>query len=125
MRGNHVKVMGLGAKTGKMAIADDENLSDKMKSIIEDDERIIINNAKIASDLITEVYADFNREFTKKYAPLVGTGDCLIDGDEFRQALKNWKARQSAEKQEELHLCDEMLLRIMDCTKKGVAVSKK
>ena len=44
-----------------MAIADDENLSDKMKSIIEDDERIIINNAKIASDLITEVYADFNR----------------------------------------------------------------
>ena len=120
-----VKVMGLGAKTGKMAIADDENLSDKMKSIIEDDERIIINNAKIASDLITEVYADFNREFTKKYAPLVGTGDCLIDGDEFRQALKNWKARQSAEKQEELHLCDEMLLKIMDCTKKGIAVSKK
>ena len=120
-----VKVMGMGAKTGKMAIGDNENLSDKMKSIIEDDERVIINNAKIASDLITEVYADFNREFTKKYAPLVGTGDCLIDGDEFRQALKNWKARQSTEKQEELRLCDEMLLRIMDCTKKGIAVSKK
>ena len=120
-----VKVMGLGAKTGKMSIDDSENLSDKMKSIIEDDERVIINNAKIASDLITEVYADFNKEFTGKYAPLVGTGECLIDGDEFRQELNDWKSRQSAKKQKELKLCDEMLLKIMDCTKKGVAVRKK
>ncbi len=120
-----VKVMGLGAKTGKMAIDYGENLSDKMKSIIEDDERVIINNAKIASDLITEVYEDFNKEFTKKYAMLVGTGECLIDGNDFRKELNNWKSSQTPEKQEELKLCDELLLKIIECTKKGLEVKKK
>lgn len=120
-----VRVMGAGAKTGKMTTESDENLSDKMKTMIEDDERVIINNAKIVSDLITEVYADFNKQFTDKYSPLVGTGSCLIDGDEFRKSLNDWKARQPKEKQEEFALCDDMILRIIDCTKKGVAVTKK
>lgn len=120
-----VRVMGAGAKTGKMATDINENLSDKMKTMIEDDERVIINNAKIASDLITEVYADFNKQFTDKYSPLVGTGSCLIDGDDFRYSLNEWKAKQPKDKQEEFKLCDDMILRIIDCTKKGVAVSKK
>lgn len=120
-----VRVMGVGSKTGKMATEREENLSDKMKSIIEDDERVIINNARIVSDLITEVYADYNRQFTDKYSPLVGTGDCLIDGDDFRKSLNEWKAKQPKEKQEEFKLCDDMILRIIDCTKKGIAVSKK
>ena len=120
-----VKVMGLGAKTGKMAISDEDDLSDKMKSIIEDDERVIINNAKIVSDLITEIYGDFNKEFTEKYSSYVGTGDCLLDGDKFRNMLQAWKKAQSKEKQEELELCDKTILRIIDCTKKGVAVRKE
>ena len=73
-----VKVMGLGAKTGKMSISDDDVLSDTMLKRIEDDERVIMNNAKITSDLITEMYSGFNEWFTQKYSPLVGTGDCIM-----------------------------------------------
>lgn len=120
-----VKVMGLGAKTGKMSIGKADNLSDKMKEMIEDDERVIINNGKIVSDLITEIYADFNKEFTEKYASRVGTGECIVNGDDFRKALKDWKSRQTPEKQHELELCDNMILKIIDCTKKGVAVGKE
>ncbi len=119
-----VKVMGLGAKTGKMAIGKDENLSDNMKKIIEDDERVIINNAQITSDMITEKYADFNRWFTEKYSSLVGSGECLVDGNEFRNALKKWKAEQTPEKQKELELCDQTIVQIMEATKKGIAVRK-
>lgn len=120
-----VKVMGLGKQTGKMTINPYDDLSDSLKTKIENDERVIINNAKIASDLITEIYADFNKEFTKKYSKLVGTGECIINGDDFRQMLNDWKARQTPEKQHELELCDDMLLKIMDCTKKGLAVRKE
>jgi len=116
--------MGMGAKTGKMAIFDDENLSDKTREMLENDERVILNNAKITSDLITEIYADFNREFTEKYASRVGTGECIINGDDFRQSLNEWKARQSAEKQKEFELCDKTILQIIDATKRGVAVIK-
>ena len=120
-----VKVMGLGANTGKMAIDDNENLSEKMKEKIENDESVIINNAKIVSDLITEIYADFNREFTQEYAHLVGTGNCMVNGSDFRKSLQEWKAKQSPEKQQELKLCDETILKIIDCTKKGLPVQKE
>jgi len=119
-----VKVMGMGAKTGKMTIFNNDDLSDNMKQLIEDDERVIINNAKITSELITEIYEDFNKEFTEKYAPLVGTGECIIDGDEFRKALNQWKAKQSPEKQKEIKECDEVILEIIEATKRGVAVQK-
>ena len=120
-----VKTMGLGAKTGKMTILEDDNLSERTKQMIEDDERVIIHNGKIVSDLITEIYADFNKEFTKKYSDRVGTGECIINGDDFRKELNNWKARQTPEKQQELEACDDVILEIIDCTKKGVAVQKK
>ena len=119
-----VKVMGLGAKTGKMAISASDNFSEDMKKMIEDDERVIINNAKVTSDLITETYADFNRWFTQKYSPLVGTGDCIIDGDEFRGALNQWKKSLPPEKQQKLADCDESIVKIMEATKKGIAVRK-
>ena len=120
-----VKVMGLGAKTGKMSIRESDDLSDKMKEMVEDDERVIINNGKIVSDLITEIYSDFNREFTEKYANRVGTGECIINGDDFRKALEDWKSCQTPKKQHELELCDDMILKIIDCTKKGIAVRKE
>ena len=75
--------------------------------------------------MITEVYSDFNKWFTAKYAPLVGTGDCLFDGDEFRKALKEWRNSQSPEKQRELDLCDQTIVRIMEATKKGIAIRKQ
>ena len=120
-----VKVMGLGAKTGKMSIGDDDVLSDAMLKRIEDDERVIMNNAKITSDLITEMYSDFNKWFTQKYSPLVGTGDCIMDGDTFRKALKQWRAEQPLEKQRMLQACDETIVEIMEATKRGIAVRKK
>lgn len=120
-----VKVMGLGTKTGKMSIGDDDVLSDAMLKRIEDDERVIMNNAKITSDLITEMYSDFNKWFTQKYSPLVGTGDCIMDGDTFRKALKQWRAEQPLEKQRMLQACDETIVEIMEATKRGIAVRKK
>ena len=120
-----VKVMGLGAKTGKMSIDDEDILSDAMLKRIEDDERVIMNNAKITSDLITEMYSGFNEWFTQKYSPLVGTGDCIMDGDTFRKALKQWRAEQPLEKREMLQACDETIVKIMEATKRGIAVRKK
>ena len=120
-----VNIMGMGAKTGKMAVHDLDSVSDSMKQRLEDDQRVILNNAKITSDLITEVYEDFNKEFTQKYASLVGTGDCMVDGDEFRKALNEWKNKQSPEKQKEFKECDEVILEIIEATKKGIAVEKR
>ena len=120
-----VKKMGLGANVGKMNVGANDSLSDNMKQMVENDQRVIINNAKITSELITEMYADFNDWFTNKYSPLVGTGECLVDGDEFRKALMNWISEQSPAKQKELELCDETILKIIDATKRGIAVQKK
>lgn len=119
-----VKSFGMGANTGKMVIEENEELSENLKSLIEKDERVIINNAKIVSDLITEVYSDFNKEFTAKYAPLVGTGECILDGDDFRKTLNEWKSQQTPEKQKELKLCDEVIRKVIEATKKGIAVKK-
>lgn len=120
-----VRVMGMGAKTGKMTIFDDENPSDKTKQMLEDDERVILHNAKIVSDLITEIYADFNKKFVNEYSSKVGTGECLVDGDEFRFELNKWKSEQTPEKQRELALCDQTIVEIMEATKRGVEVQKK
>ena len=89
------------------------------KAAMDADITIILKNASTASDFITENYADFNQKFTEKYANLVGTGDCLIDGEIFRKELAAWKAAQPPEKQEELQLVDNILWDIMDKTKKG------
>lgn len=115
-----VKTMGQGARTGKMSLDGNNNISPKLRSLTEDDMQVILRNALTVSDLITDAYADFNREFTQKYSHLVGTGDCLIDGDVFRKELKDWKARQTPEKQEELKNCDELILDTIKKTKKGI-----
>ena len=119
-----IKKMGQGARTGKQAVSD-KDISPNMRTFIEYDRRVILTNALIISDLITEVYADFNREFTQKYADLAGTGECLVDGDVFREELKEWKSRQSAEKQEEIQIMEEIILDIIDKTKKGIIYNSK
>lgn len=120
-----VKSLGMGANTGKMVINKNEVLSDDLRSLVEKDERVIIHNAKIVSDLITEIYSDFNKKFTEKYSPLVGTGECLIEGADFKAELNKWKAEQTPEKQRELKLCDETIMKIIEATKKGIAVQKE
>lgn len=119
-----VRVMGMGPTVGTGNVQDYAVVSDKMKEMIENDERLLINNARATSDMITSVYADFNRWFTEKYSPLVGTGECMIDGDEFRAALAKWRSEQTPEKQAELDKCDEAIFKIMDATKKGIMVRR-
>ena len=112
--------MGLGKHTGKIHIdPSDQQISPTRKAALEADMQVILRNAVNASNLITDIYADFNKQFTKKYADRVGTGNCLIDGDIFRKELAEWKAAQTPEKQEELALLDNILWDIMDKTKKG------
>lgn len=112
--------MGLGKHTGKIHIdPSDQQISPMRKAALEADMQVILRNAVNASNLITDIYADFNKQFTKKYADRVGTGNCLIDGDIFRKELAEWKAAQTPEKQEELALLDNILWDIMDKTKKG------
>lgn len=115
-----VKVMGQGAKTGKMSLYNKKDISPQLRNITEYDMQVILNNALEVSDLITETYAGFNKEFTKKYSHLVGTGDCLIDGDVFRKELNDWKARQPKNVQDDLNTCDRMILDTIKSTKKGI-----
>lgn len=114
-----VKVMGQGARTGKIALQNARDISPRMRNLVEQDMQTILTNALTVSDLITDAYADFNREFTRKYSHLVGTGNCLVDGETFRKELQAWKARQTPQKQEELKNCDELILATIKSTKKG------
>lgn len=121
-----VQIMGQGINTGKISLLNvhgDENFSrnitPELRARVEKDVNVITRNALVASDQIIETYSDFINEFADKYAHLVGTGDCLIDGDVFRQELADWKAKQSPEKLEELELLDEMILEIIKYSKKG------
>ena len=119
-----VKIMGLGKNVGKMSIDDNEDISNELRNLIEQDERIILNNAKVASDIITDTYEGFNKDFVKKYAHLVGTGDCLIIGDEFRTMLNEWKKNCSDEDKKKIEICDKALLDIIEYTKQGIKVRK-
>ena len=126
MAENMVTAMGMGYNTGKISIVNmygeedfQRNITPKLRGKIEKDVEIITKNALLASDMIVENYADFINKFADKYAKNVGTGDCLIDGDQFRKELAEWKAEQAPEKLAELNTLDDILLDIIDSSKKG------
>ena len=85
----------------------------------------MLKNAQVVSDAITEIYADFNREFTKKYAPIVNTGESIIHKEEFVEMFNDWKSRQSAEKQKEFEELDKAILEVIAATKRGTVCYKK
>ena len=121
-----VTAMGMGYNTGKISLANmyeeedfERNITPRLRSKIEKDVEVITKNALLASDMIVEHYEGFINKFADKYASKVGTGECLIDGDQFRKELAEWKAQQSPEKQAELELLDNLLLDIIKDTKKG------
>ena len=121
-----VTAMGMGHNTGKISIVNmygeedfQRNITPRLCNKIEKDVEVITKNALLASDTIVETYADFINEFSNKYSDKVGTGDCLIDGDQFRKELAEWKAKQTPEKRAELDTLDNILLDIIDSTKKG------
>ena len=126
MAENMVTAMGQGHYTGKISIANmygeedfTRNITNQLKEKIDADVTVLTKNALTVSDSIVETYSDFIDEFAQKYAHLVGTGDCLIDGDIFRQELAEWKAKQSPEKLKELDTLEEIILEAISASKKG------
>ncbi len=69
--------------------------------------------------LILPLKESLKSAFLIEYSHLVGTGDCLIDGDIFREEFANWKSKQSNTKLQELETLDNMILDAIKATKNG------
>ncbi len=113
-----IEYFGFGANTGKISNVV-QIASAKFNEAVFKDLDIILKNAQMASDLITETYKEFNEWFTNKYAKLIGSDNCMIDGDDFRKALKNWKTSQTPDKKEEISIMEDMILDIIKAAKNG------
>lgn len=113
-----VEHFGFGYNTGKISAAGGIKSSEFTDNVYKDVD-VLLTNAKIASDLITEGYKKFNEWFTNKYSKLIGTDECMIDGDDFRKMLLNWKKSQSADVKENLKIMEDMLLDIIKASKNG------
>ena len=48
----------------------------------------------------------------------------MIDGDDFRAALALWKSSQSQDKKEEFNILSDMVMDIIQATKKGKIYGK-
>lgn len=118
-----VEIMGLGPKTGKFSIERNAfgvaDVSDRIKNNIYDDMETMLKNANLISDIIVQTYSSFIQEFTDKYSPKVGSGECIIPSDEFEKMLDDWKERQTPDKIRELNILDKEILSIIEKTKKG------
>lgn len=118
-------IMGQGKHFGKKSVNGMWVMSEKDKDNINKDIDVMLKNAQLVSDAITEVYEDFNKEFVKKYASRVGTGECIIQREEFLKMLNEWRAKQSPEKQKEFELLDKTILDVIAATKRGVKCLKE
>ena len=117
-------LMGQGKHFGKKSLNGMWVISEKDKDNMNKDIDTMLTNARLVSDAITEVYADFNKEFVKKYSSKVGTGECIIQREEFVKMLNDWRAKQSVEKQKEFELLDKTILEVITATKRGVKCHK-
>lgn len=116
-----VGIMGQGHGFGKKSLAGMYfKPSEKSLEVLEHDRDVMLDNARLVSDLITKVGSNFNKEFTEKYAKFVGTGECLVHGDTFREEIANWISRQSKEKLAEMEEVDKTILNIIESTKNGI-----
>lgn len=113
-----IEYFGLGFKTGKISNAVGLKSAKFYESVFED-MNTILTNAQIASDMITECYKGFNEWFTKKYSKMIGTDDCMVDGDDFRAALKSWRSRLSKDKREEIEIMEEIIMDLISSSKNG------
>lgn len=118
-----IEYFGFGYNTGKISNAT-QIASGKYNESVFKDMEVILTNAQIASDLISECYRGFNEWFTNKYSKLIGTDDCMIDGDTFRKALFNWKKAITKSQKEEIEIMDDMILDIIKSTKNGKIYSQ-
>lgn len=115
-----VGVMGQGKHFGKVSLAG-MHMSPSQKSleVFERDRNAILENARLVSDLITKFGTTFNQAFTEKYAKSVGTGDCLVHGDTFRQEIAEWLSKQTKGKLAEMEQVDQTILKIIEAAKQG------
>ena len=113
-----VEYFGLGFNTGKISNAA-KIMSVKYSENVFKDMEVILTNAQIVSDMITDQFKDFNKWFTSKYSKLIGTDDCMIDGDDFRKQLKAWIDNQPKSFKESLSIMEDMILDIIKSTKNG------
>lgn len=116
-----VGIMGQGHNFGKKSLAGMMlNPSNRALQTFEYDTEVMLHNAVLTSDLITKSGSDFNKEFTNKYAWRVGTGDCLVQGDTFREEIADWMKKQSKETLTQMEEVDKTILNIIDSAKKGI-----
>ena len=120
---NGIEYFGFGFNTGKISNAVGIK-SGKYNENVFKDMNIILTNAQIASDLITETYRGFNEWFTDKYSKLIGSDDCMIDGDNFRAILAKWKSAQPERVKEEFDILGDMIMDIIKSSKKGKIYGK-
>ena len=113
-----VEYCGFGFNTGKISNAANIKSAKFYESVFKDMD-VILTNAQIVSDMITEAFRGFNEWFTDKYSKLIGTDDCMVDGEEFRKALKSWKNALSADKKEELNIMEDMIMDVIKASKNG------
>ena len=118
-----IEYCGFGHNTGKMSNAANIKSGKYYENVYQDME-VILKNAQTVSDLITDTYKGFNEWFTDKYSKLIGTDDCMIDGDDFRAALALWKSSQSQDKKEEFNILSDMVMDIIKATKEGKIYGK-
>lgn len=118
-----VELFGFGHNTGKISNAAGIKSGEYAENVFKD-MNVILTNAQMASDLITETYKCFNQWFTEKYSKLIGTDDCMIDGDDFRAILSRWKNTQTKEVKEEIAILGDMIMDIIKASKEGKIYGK-
>ena len=62
----------------------------------------MLMGAKYISDRIIEEYKPFVLEFTKRHSKDVGSGECLILGEDFIKELNEWRNKQDDKTKERL-----------------------
>lgn len=118
-----VEYFGFGHNTGKISNAAVIKSGEYAENVFKDT-KVILANAQMASDLITETYKGFNQWFTDKYSKLIGTDDCMIDGDDFRAILAKWKNVQTKDVKEEIAILGDMIMDIIKASKEGKIYGK-
>ena len=98
--------MGMGPKTGVRHIPknalNSADVSREKKLMIEQDVDSMLMGAKYISDRIIEEYKPFVLEFTKRHSKDVGSGECLILGEDFIKELNEWRNKQDDKTKERL-----------------------
>lgn len=118
-----VEYYGFGHNTGKISGASGIKSGEYHENVFKD-MNVILKNAQLASELIGETYKGFNQWFTDKYSKLIGTNNCMVDGDTFRKSLAIWKAKQSPSAKEEFAILSDMVMDIIETSKKGIIYGK-